>query len=108
MSHEKSEKVLMLLSHVALAVIKAEEDGKLSFEDVVLFAPLVLEVGPAIQALSGLGEEIKLLSPADVVALASDVLKSLDKVVSDKMVKIIEQSMVVAVESAKLYSVIKS
>lgn len=108
MSVEKSEKVLFLCVDVAKAVVKAEADGQLGVEDIVYFVPLLAEISPAIQALSGLPAEISVLSVVDVMQLAEDVLLKLDGVVSSKVAGIVKQALVVAVESAKLISAIKS
>lgn len=106
-SHDKVEKILGLLSEVAVAVVKAKEDGDLDLEDIKHFLPLVGSVGPAIQALAGVGEEIKLLTVTDWMEVISSVIKKLGPIVSPKLEAIVKQSLVCAIEAAKLISVIK-
>lgn len=107
MAHEKSEKLLSLASDVAVAVMKAEQDGHFGVEDVAFFVPLLAQISPAISALSGLGDEIKSMSVSDIIDLASAVLAKLGGVVSEKSAAVVKQSLVVAIESAKLVSLVK-
>jgi len=106
-AHEKVEDILGLLSEVAVAVVKSKEDGDLDIEDIKHFLPLVSSVGPAIQALSGVGEEIQSMTPADWLEVISSVIKKLGPIVSPKLEAIVKQSLVCTIEAAKLISVIK-
>ena len=108
LSNEKLETVTVLLTDVALAIIKAREDGKLDLSDIQHFFPLLGQVLPGVQALSGIGEELTNITVSDVLELSLVVISRLDKVVSEKTVLIVKQSLVAAVESAKLISLIRS
>ena len=108
LSNEKLETVTVLLADVALAIIKAREDEKLDISDFQLFVPLFGQLLPAMQALSGIGEELANITVSDVLELSLVVISRLDKVVSEKTVLIVKQSLVAAVESAKLISLIRS
>jgi hypothetical protein len=106
--NDKSEIVLGFALDIAKAVIKAKEDGDLDLEDAALFIPLLSKIAPAIQALSGLGEELKSFSMEDVLSLAQFAIEKLGDAVSEKLGRIIKQALVAAVEAAKLVQEIRA
>lgn len=108
LEHAKLEKVIGLLTDVAMSVVKAKEDGHFGLDDVQYFVPLLASVSPAIQALAGIGDEIKSLSIEDVMELVKSVLEKLGPVIDDKLASIIKQALICAVEAAKLIAVIKA
>lgn len=101
LGHEKIEKLVSIGVEVAKAFQKSLADGSLDWSDVTNFAPLVLEVKPFIEALVGVGAEIKTFGPQDFLELAELILEKLGGVLSEDLAKKIKQGLVAVMEIAK-------
>ena len=102
-----TKEVIGLALDMFMAGERALADGKISFEDISHLVPIFTVVGPAIEGMGNIGEELKDLSEAEMVELQAFVDMKLG-VSNSKWKEVVACAMDLMVAGYKLYMEIKA
>jgi hypothetical protein len=105
---KNTQELVKLVVALSSVLKNAQSDGKVDLNDLVLLVGIIPFVGPAIEGISDIPEELKDLDATEIAELSAEIAQLVGGVAGDtKYVGVAEHALKAAFEIFKIVKLLK-